>query len=83
MELVSIGSPDKGEGITVIVYMTFPVFLGGAHLIATLEKVVPFTISLSLISLGGGTINIMSQLIVTTTWAIANSKSIMLSNLGS
>ena len=50
-------SPDSGLGITGIAYMTFPAFGGGVHSIVTVELVVPFTILLSLTSLGGGPIN--------------------------
>ena len=46
-------APDKGAGVVPIVYMTFPPFVGGVHSIVTLACSIPYTMLLTITSLGG------------------------------
>ena len=56
MRVVSIGSPDRGGGFTVILYVTSSAFGGGVHSIVTVELVVPLIKLVSLTFLGCGTV---------------------------
>ena len=46
-------APDKGAGVVPIVYMTFPPFVGGVHSMITLACSIPYTMLLTITSLGG------------------------------
>ena len=46
-------APDKGAGVVPIVYMTFPPFVGGVHSMVTLACSIPYTMLLTITSLGG------------------------------
>ena len=46
-------APDKGAGVVPIVYMTFPPFVGGVHSMVTFACSIPYTMLLTITSLGG------------------------------
>ena len=68
-------APDKGAGVVPIVYMTFPPFVGGVHSMVTLACSIPYTMLLTITSLGGpieNDIRLVTQIRIIKTCEPAN-----------